>query len=454
MASNSLIMQPTNSLKLPPLSSTRPRRKQKVLVWSDSVTATTGFGVVSKHILNALYRTGLYEIDQLAINYFGDFYDKNKIPYCIVPSKLGNPKDAFGNQMFIDALRKKDYDIVFVVNDTFVVEQISHHINKVRQAKHQAKRPVFKLIYYYPVDCRLLSAASNMIKIADRSVAYTNFAKTASEAVDVHPTDVIYHGSDIKNFKPIGQEAKTKYRKEYLGLKSDDTFVIVNVNRNSLRKDIAKTIFAFSEFRKQVPDSLLYLHTVTKDGSNSGHLIDLKICLEELGLNPKTDVLFPTNYNAALGYTTSILNKLYNCGDAYMTTHLGEGFGLTIVEAMAAGIPVIVPNNTTTPELVGGNRNRGYVYPCHEMSFVDNSGFRRTGRIEDIVDTMVQCHQDWQADRVNSSTQRQEIIGRATKFTNKYSWNNICKKWVKLFAEIQNANPKIAFKTSSEGEVL
>ena len=97
------------------------KSKRNILCWSDSVLASTGFGVVSKNILDALYKTGLYEIDQLAINYFGDFYDKEQVPYCLVPAKLGNPNDPYGNQMLLQSLNKKDYDYLFIINDTFVI---------------------------------------------------------------------------------------------------------------------------------------------------------------------------------------------------------------------------------------------------------------------------------------------------------------------------------------------
>jgi glycosyltransferase involved in cell wall biosynthesis len=37
----------------------------------------------------------------------------------------------------------------------------------------------------------------------------------------------------------------------------------------------------------------------------------------------------------------------------YITPSLHEGFGLTVLEAMACGIPVIAANRTSLPEVVG-----------------------------------------------------------------------------------------------------
>jgi glycosyltransferase involved in cell wall biosynthesis len=423
-------------------------QKKKVLVWSDCVLASTGFGTVSKHILAALHATGRYEIDQLAINYFGDFYDKNKVPYCLVPAKLGNSNDPYGNQMFVNALLKKEYDIVFIINDTFVVEEVGRNLAKAKHTRRARGMKDFNLVYYYPVDCRLLPSATSMIKAADRSVAYTYFAKQSSEAIDVHPTDVIYHGTDPAAFYPIPKTERDECRAKYVNVKpDDDTFVLVNVNRNSLRKDMAKVIYAFNEFKKLVPKSKLYLHTKIQDGVG-GHVVDLRVPIEELGLHKTKDVIFPAKFDAARGFPTSILNQLYNCGDAFLTTHLGEGWGLTTTEAMAAGIPVIAPDNTTTPEILG--MDRGYVYPCKEMVYVDNSGYRPSGRIEDIVEQMVRCHEDWVADRNSTSTTRSDIIEKAKSFVRKHSWQNICKQWVTLFDSLQSK----PFIPLTEGETV
>ena len=41
--------------------------------------------------------------------------------------------------------------------------------------------------------------------------------------------------------------------------------MFTNLNRNQQRKDIPRTIAAFAEFHRQIPESLLYLHMAKKD---------------------------------------------------------------------------------------------------------------------------------------------------------------------------------------------
>ena len=104
--------------------------KIKVLTWSDAVFSTTGFGTVSKYILKALHESGLYDIDQLGINFFDPFYDKKVYPYNITPARLDDPNDPYGNQMFLQALGTGKYDLVFIINDTFVVHGIADRVEK------------------------------------------------------------------------------------------------------------------------------------------------------------------------------------------------------------------------------------------------------------------------------------------------------------------------------------
>ena len=423
---------PNNNL-LPP--------RKKLLCYSDSVTSNTGFGVVSRYILAALHSTGLYEIDQLAINFGADFYDREKYPYCILPAKLKNPSDPYGGQMFVDILAQRNYDLVLVVNDTAVVESVAQKIDEIKSHKLKQTGKCFQLVYYFPVDCRLWPESSTMIKVADRTVAYNKFGADAAEKIGLHATDIIGHGIDPKSFYPLGENfPRTDARKQLLRIDSDETFLWINVNRNSIRKDIARTILAFSEFKKIVPDSMLYLNTSMIDGP-SGYMLDLRNAIKDLGLESKKSVVYPTQFNVLTGFPVEVLNQFYNIADGFISTSLGEGWGLSTVEAMAAKLPVVTGNHTANYELMAGGD--GYLYPCKEKVYVDNSGFRDIGRLDDIVEEMLRCYKD-------RGTDIQEgITRRAFDFAQKNTWDKVGRQWIKLFSTLETIKPRIGTRAES-----
>lgn len=429
---------------LPP----KNQKKEKILCWSDCVFTTTGFGTVSQHILEALHKTGGYDIDQLAINYFGDFFDKEKYPYGISPAKLKDPNDPYGNVMLIEALKEHEYDYLLIINDLYVTQAASKHISPLRRAKMDVGRKPYRVIYYYPVDCQVIPQVSGMITAADRAVAYTHFAACETQktlGVDCKkPTDIIYHGTDVKAFFPLAEQEKQTLRKKMFPSEhvNADTFIIANVNRNSPRKALATTIRAFYEFRKRVPNSILYLHALAKDSGAGSFPVDLNIAIQQLGLQIGKDIFFPQGYSTSHGYPIEVMNKVYNVADIYISTHLGEGWGLTETEAMAAGVPVIVPNNTSTPEIVGEDGERGYVYPCKEIVYADNSGYRPAGRLDDIVGKLYEAYTDWRAGKRGEANKRSKLIISAREFTEKYSWDNVTKRWVELFADLRSQTPE------------
>ncbi len=402
--------------------------KKKVLCWSDAPVAGTGFGVVSKYVIGALEATGKYEIDQLAINFHGDFVDKERVPWQMQPAKLLDPADPHGMKMFFRTMLKKDYDIVWILNDLFVTHQVTNAVEKIRERAitRGIDPPIF--IYYYPVDCHVKAEGVGMLDTADICVCYTKHGReeTLLTRPNIESKLVeIPHGVDSTAFRPLNKDDITLTKRQFFKI-GPDTTVVVCVNRNSTRKQLPYTILAFKKFKELVPNSIMYMHTMMQDQGS-----DLTHVLLNLGLSSKTDVIFPTKYSPAHPASVETMNLLYNCGDMFLTTHLGEGWGLTITEAMAAGIPVIAPNNTCMPQQLGENSERGYMYECRDELWIDSSGFRPKGLIPDIAQQMYNAHKDNKEFAVNPKA----IAAR--RFAEEHDWNIITQKWITLFENLE-----------------
>jgi len=398
------------------------RKKIKVLAYCDSPTCATGFGTVARNIFEALHRTGRYEIDILGINYWGD---PHAFPYKIWPTGVNGERDPYGRKKVGHMMPQMEYDILFLLQDSFILDFLP---TVLPQLKAQGKK--FKSICYFPIDGTPKEQWIKNVDTADYLVAYSQFGKDASKAAcpDVKDMDVIPHGANLNEFKPLPKEEIAEFRKMYFGPHADK-FIVTNLNRNQHRKDIPRTIAAFKEFRKKVPESILYLHMAPQD--QGWNLLEV---IKSEGFSVKTDVIFPENFGPNQGYPREVVNMIYNASDLVISTTLGEGWGLSWVEAMATKTPVIMPNNTAMTENI--TEDRGYL--CNSGSSPslytvlphDNEIIRPLADVEDMAAKMVHI-----AENYDEALTKADAAYDWVKDT--LNWQgNVGKLWVDLFDKV------------------
>jgi glycosyltransferase involved in cell wall biosynthesis len=406
-------------------------KDKTLLAYSDSASVFTGFGVVSKYILRALHDTGKYEIFQLAINSPTRFVDMNDVPWQQMSTRLLDPGDPYGKKLFLRTVQESEFDFIWILNDVYVTYDIAKQLGEILGQKASHGKKVPKVVYYYPVDCHAQESVTDMVVAADTPVCYNDHGRR--ETLLTHPEiedklRQIPHGVDTVAYRPLGKEVQYSLKERYLK-KNAGKFAFLSVNRNSDRKQLSRTILAFSEFKKEVPDSVLLLHTMPIDRS-MGRSIDLFAAVKDLGLSLTEDVLFPKYYEPSRGFPAETMNEIYNFADCFLHTSLGEGYGLSIAESLAAGTPVILPDNTNMRDFVGESRERGYMYPCREKVFVDNAGFRPMGRLDDIVYEMHCVHRA-------GNKYKNPKVQLARKWAEENDWSIICKQWIDLFEELE-----------------
>ena len=215
-----------------------------------------------------------------------------------------------------------------------------------------------KWVPWFPIDCEPIKPLDlQAVKQAYKRIVFSKFALAELEKVGL---DAYYvpHGVDTKVFKPVDR-AKSR---EMLNWPAD-RFIVGMVAANKgfpPRKAFIEQIIAFAAFHKHHPDALLYLHT--DDGSHGGDVTDLTGVLDAYGLTygyasgaPIPDevavVFCDQHVYATVGFSDAYMNAAYNGMDVHMLVSAGEGFGIPIVEAQAAGCPVIVGDWTAMSEL-------------------------------------------------------------------------------------------------------
>jgi glycosyltransferase involved in cell wall biosynthesis len=322
-----------------------PKKKIRLVFYGDAPCVATGFGKVSSNILPVLHQTGNYEIYCFGVNYMGV---PHPYPFQIYPM-LPNPQgDPYGREKIQQVLPNMEFDVAFFLQDSFIMTFIPNVINECRRRGRN-----FRTLAYFPIDGTPWREWIEAMSFADVPVTYTQYGY--KECVKAYPEianklQVIPHGINTKEFFPLPEQERKQKREAYFR-EHANKFIVINVNRNQQRKDIPRCMMAFREFKKQCPNSILYLHMAEKDVG-----WDLVRLSDNMGMKLGEDVLFPPNFNVNTGYPVSVVNDLYNCSDVNISTTQGGGWELSSVEGMATKTPCIFPDNTALTEIFSDGR--------------------------------------------------------------------------------------------------
>lgn len=415
--------------------------KPRVLVLADSPTVNTGFGIVCRNILKIL--SDKYDFDVVGINFDGGYYDRREYPYRIYPARSVvnvNPlySDMLGRQLFLDKLGTGEYELVFAIQDTFVIETIATKIKETNKILPQNKK--FSWICYFPIDAVPEEKwIDKGVVVADYPVAYTQYGYNQCLSVASNKKEladklaIIYHGIDRKIFRPLdlGRNEKKAARKKLFG-RNSRKFVFMNLNRNQPRKDMFRSLQAAKMLTdKRKGEVYFYFHCAVNDPAG----VNLMSIAKQVGLEAGRDWAFPNPkvFTASHGFPPLIVNQLYNLVDAVFSTTLGEGFGLSVIEAMAAGTPIIFPDNTSLHEIIGEDRGLLAKSGSNPQEFIslrnDNNRVRPICNLENLVAKM--------GILLDNKEKREKMANNALCWTKDFDWNGkeIGDKWREVFRE-------------------
>jgi alpha-1,3-rhamnosyl/mannosyltransferase len=145
--------------------------------------------------------------------------------------------------------------------------------------------------------------------------------------------EVIHHGVDEDFFEASPEQIATA-RRTY-GL--PDEFVLF-VGSMEPRKNLIR----LAEAHAQLPESLQARCPLVVVGSAGWHNDEIRTVLEK------------SKHVRLVGYVSrALLPAVYACASLFVFPSLYEGFGMPLLEAMAAGTPVITSSISAMPEVVG-----------------------------------------------------------------------------------------------------
>ncbi|MBX5326792.1 MAG: glycosyltransferase family 4 protein [Candidatus Bathyarchaeia archaeon] len=227
-----------------------------------------------------------------------------------------------------------------------------HHLSKTTFATVDASPPrsfenlreETSMIFWF--EKKLVDLDKIVTQRADKVIAVSQFTKntlTSAYHVPLQKIHVIHNGIYPEQYTCT----KTEIEETKHNLNIENALAILYVGRLEQRKGIIYLLEAFAHLAKDYTCKLV----IAGDGNQT----QLKQHAQTLGIKEK--IIFTGKVD------NNTLKRLYNICDVFVLPSLLEGFGLTILEAMAAGKPVVATNVGGIPEIMKNNVHGKLVEP-------------------------------------------------------------------------------------------
>lgn len=325
----------------------------------------TGFGVVTQRLGAEFVARGV-DVRVLAVNHRGEPV-KGPLAGRVWPANMFG--DGFGGNISGAAIdgslwtrldRADDWraDQVLVVSD---MSGFQGHIGKM--TPQWLSVPVW---HYCPIEGGNLpvswrdiwnSPGNGQLPGQFLPVAMSDYGQAEIAAHVGRDVPRIFHGVDSDTFRPVSAANPFELEGKVLRSKADckrafgldpNRPVILRTDRHVPRKFYHTLFEALGRVFEQRPDVQMVIHCRPEDEGGSLY--------EEVARLPQQwwpNFKFTQAHDTWTGLPTEALVVLYNAADLYVSTTSGEGFGLTLAEAAACGVPVITTDFAAGPEVVG-----------------------------------------------------------------------------------------------------
>ena len=358
---------------------------KRILIISDSVFRQTGYSTVAKNIITNLdpsfkiaqlgvshaptpYENLEYDIDYYApifnhdkccanglviehynsdtkeVEYIQPNVNLDRVDKKICSKGTPNPGDPYSFESAYFVIQDFKPDIVLTINDIWGMYKLNFLKNRNK----------FKLVSYLAVDSECFPMliknketinTMQFINQVDKLIVFTNWAKetintTAKLSInkEFDNIEIIPHGVDQSTYFNVNN--KKEFMADFFKLNSDEVFLIGSVNRNQPRKRLDAIFQILSILVKnENPNGkkfMVHFHCAIEDSNGW----DLPWLARYYGVQDR--IILDGNLKPGSGVPDHILNLIMNSYDVHLVPTNSEGWGLSILETMACGVPNVI----------------------------------------------------------------------------------------------------------------
>ena len=403
-------------------------KKIKVLTISDHPGIPSGVGTQTRYVIEALLKTGRYSVVSLGGAVKHPNYDPQRMEGYDPEDWKVFPVDGYGDPMIVRSIISAEKpDILWFMTDPRFYRWL--------WAMEDEIRPLIPMVYYHVWDNKPAPMFNANYYRSNDVIAC--ISKVTHDIVQEVTPDVesIYvpHAVDQEHFNTNSDTEEVRnLRKNILKLAGNendqDRFIIFWNNRNARRKMPGSLISWFKTFLDETgANATLLMHTDLRDvhGQPLDHLADT------FGFTSK-QIIFSTKKMPAKD-----IANVYKAVDLTINISDAEGFGLSTLESLACGTPVIVNMTGGLQEQVTDGENwfgvgiepsSKAVVGSQEVPYIYEDRVSE----RDVVDALTKMY--------NMSKEERKDLGDAgaKHVAKNYSFRNFENTWVEIMDKVYN----------------
>jgi glycosyltransferase-like protein len=335
-----------------------------------------------------------------------DFFRPVRVPYTLVPASP--PADTLEKRVFnsIDDLEAGLSKIADEV-DVFHTQDCISARAAARVRDAGARVRVVRTVHHVDdfTTQALIDCQRRAIEEPDQLVVVSQDWRNRLKADYGVESVVIHNGVEADRFRPIGADRRAALR-EHAGVA--DRFVFLSVGGIEPRKGSVFLVQAMSLLaQEQGPRPVLVVVGGHSFQDYTRYRDDVLATLPSLGLELGRDIIL------AGSLTDDELHDWYRSADALVFPSLKEGWGLAVLEAMAADLPVVSSDIAVLREYLTADRTAVMTRAGDPESLA--AGMRRLAGDRALRETLVRG-------------------GRALVPT--FSWERAAEEHARLYAEM------------------